>query len=175
MKWISRALSIHWEFWQNLSVHVRRALINLFSEASSVLTGSKITSGFALKAGLSSLWLLAGCWIQLQNGCMYFPDKSGIFPDIKTPQEFTEFYFFSCACEKAFMGFFFLKSLSLFSWWSSENVLSPFWGYLCCFEGMMSIVLILHKPSGTEPVWAHFCALAVPPACLSVAEPRKSL
>lgn len=179
MKWISHALSIHWEFWQNLTVHVRRALINLiFSEASSVLTGSKITSGFALKTGLSSLWLLAGCWIQLQNGCMYFPDKSGIFPDIKTTQEFADFYFFFLCMWKGFygfFGFFFLKSLSLFSWWSSENVLSPFWGYLCCFEGMMSVVLILHRPRGTEPVWAHFCALAVPPVCLSVAEPRKSL
>lgn len=58
-----------------------------------MLTGSEITSDFALKAGLSSLWVLAGCWIQLQNGCMYFPDKSGISPDIKTSQEFTDFFF----------------------------------------------------------------------------------
>lgn len=77
-----------------------------------MLTGSEITSDFALKAGLSSLWLLAGCWIQLQNGCMYFPDKSGISPDIKTSQEFTDFFFF-CACEKVFM--FFWKSLCFFS------------------------------------------------------------
>lgn len=94
MKWISHALSMHWEFWQNLIVHALGALINLlFSEASSVITGSKITSGFALKVGLSSLWLLAGCWVQLQNGCLYFPDKSGIFPDIKTSQDFTDYFF----------------------------------------------------------------------------------
>lgn len=76
------------------SVRALRALINLlFSEASSVLKGSRIALSFAPKARLSSLWLLAGCWIQLQNGCMYFPDKTGIFPDIKTSQEFTDFSF----------------------------------------------------------------------------------
>lgn len=88
-----------------------------------MLTGFKIASSFALKARLSSLWLLAGCWIQLQNGCMYFPDKTGIFPDIKTSQEFTDF--FGCACEKAFLSerrMFFWKSLSLFCLFLADDL-----------------------------------------------------
>lgn len=164
MKLTSHALSMHWEFWQNLTVHALRALINrLFSEASSVITGSKITSGFALKAGLSSLWLLAGCWVQLQNGCMYFPDKSGIFPDIKTSKEFTD-YFFTRMWEDFYV---LLEILSLFSWWSSENVLLPFWGYLCCFKGLMTIVLLIIY---TQRDWACLNPFLCPrsPTCLSV-------
>lgn len=54
-----------------------------FSKASAVLIGFKITWSFALDARLSSVPLgwLAGS--DLQNGCVYFPDKSGIVPNIK--------------------------------------------------------------------------------------------
>lgn len=70
---------------------------------------------------------------------MYFSDKSGISPDFKTSQEFTDF-FFSVHVKRLLCSF---GNLCLFL---AENLLLPFWGYLCCFKGMMSTVLLITQP-----------------------------